>query len=294
VPSRVVHVRHAGVWKDSKSLDPANLDPQAIRQMLDAAIKKLTGLDDAGKAWKAMFRPSERIAIKVNTFSHSTGSCTHVQLVNAVVEQLQAAGLPPEQIVIFDRYDYDLQAIGYTINRDKPGVRCYGNERQYATGWTLVDTKVMLSQILLESDALINIPVLKQHMYGGISFAMKNHYGTFNRPDLFHGSAGQAIADLNAFPAIKDRTRLVIGDALTVTLGDYWDKEFAGDSIFMSFDPVAHDAVALQLFADVRKAKGFDPTAYIERATTWLTKSTELGLGTNDPSNMELVKVNLA
>ena len=77
VPSRVIQTHHTGVWSNQ------TLVPGALRQMLDASITKLTGLSDAGEAWAALFKPGERIAIKVNTFSNSL-IWTHVPLVLAV------------------------------------------------------------------------------------------------------------------------------------------------------------------------------------------------------------------
>jgi len=285
-PSKVVYAHHAGVW------DGEALVPEAIRQMLDASITKLTGLDDADTAWAVLFDPDERIAIKVNTILGSSG-WTHVPLVVAVAERLQALGIPSEQIIIFDRMTVELQKCGYSINKDGPGVRCYGTDRKYTAGWQLLNSDIRLSDILLGCDALINIPILKQHVYAGISFAMKNHYGTFNRPGGFHIGIERAIPELNALPPIRDRTRLIIGDALTVVLGDFWDTAVTGDAIFMSFDPVAHDTVGLQLFSEVKKANDDDPTGCVEKADAWLTNGAELGLGTNDPDNIELVEVRL-
>src|SRR5512137_607292 len=62
IPSRVVQTHHSGVWSEKA------LVPGALRQMLDASITRLTGLNDARAAWAALFKPGERIAIKVNTF----------------------------------------------------------------------------------------------------------------------------------------------------------------------------------------------------------------------------------
>jgi hypothetical protein len=167
VPSKVVHAHHAGVW------DGETLVSEAIRQMLDASITELTGLNDAIEAWAALFDPSERIAVKVNTIITSD-FWTHVPLVMAVTEQLQAVGIPPEQIIIFDRDVYELKHAGYTTNEDGPGVRCYGTGGCYTAGWTLMDSDILLSDILLNCDALINMPILKHHSHSGITFAMKN------------------------------------------------------------------------------------------------------------------------
>jgi len=287
VPSRVVRARHAGVW------DGDNLVPEALGQMLDASITNLTGLDDVNAAWAALFDPGERIAIKVNTILGSSG-WTRVPLVTAVTGRLQAAGIPPEQIIVFDRDTYELINAGYTINQDKPGVRCYGTDGDYTEGWTVADIDVRLSNILLDCDALINMPIVKQHMYAGVSFAMKNHYGTCDRPSFLHPPhTARAIAELNALAPIRDRQRLIVGDVLTVVLGDNWESSTPGDSILMSFDPVAADTVALQLFSEVRTASGKDPAGYVEKANAWLANSVELGLGTNDPGQMELVELNV-
>jgi hypothetical protein len=127
---------------------------------------------------------------------------------------------------------------------------------------------------------------------------MKNHYGTFDNPGAFHGSrAERAIAELNALPEIRERTRLVIGDALQISpeSGGGWFRAVTGDSILMSFDPVAHDAAGLQVLNEVLVAEGNDSKAeYTAKAAQlWLTRSAELGLGTNDPANIDLTEVNL-
>jgi hypothetical protein len=49
--------------------DGEALAPEAIRQMLNASLTELTGLNDAGEAWVSLFNPGERIAIEVNTSS---------------------------------------------------------------------------------------------------------------------------------------------------------------------------------------------------------------------------------
>ena len=289
VPSKVVHARHAGAWEGE------DLVPEALRQMLDASIIELTGLDDAIEAWAALFSPDERIAIKVNTIPRGS---THVPLVMAVTERLQAAGVPAEQILIFDRFTYELENEGYPVNEDGPGVRCYGTDYDHYTqeDWTLMDTAIKLSDLMLSCDALINIPILKQARGPGISFAMKNHYGTFNKPFNFHLPLWvRAFGELNALPPIRERTRLIIGDVLTVDKG--WDGAYhtigTGDAILMSFDPVAHDTVGLQLVNQILAAEGSSTEATTSQATPWLEHAAEIGLGTNNPDNMDVVEIEL-
>lgn len=289
-PSRVIHTHHAGVWRGEM------LSPDGLRQMLDGSLTALTGLTDAADAWRTLFSPHERVAIKVNTIDGSR-SWTHVELVTAVATCLQEeAGLPAEQIVIFDRLTDELESAGFTINRDGRGARCYGTGFDYTKGWELVGSPVRLSNILLECDALINMPILKQHGMSGISFAMKNHYGTFDRPERYHETISQAIAELNALAPIKERTRLIISDMLSIVGADSgeWWSAVTGDSILMSFDPVAHDTVGLQVYEDALTSEGPDPETASRLAAPWLERAAALGVGTNDPDHIDLVEVRLA
>jgi len=286
VLGKVVHTRHAGVW------DGDNLQSGALRQMLDASITQLTGIDDARAAWSALFAPGERIALKVNTIAGAS-YWTHVPLVMAIAQSLQDAGVPAEHIVIFDRLSRELQGAGYTLNTDGPGVRCYGTERAYTAGWTLLDRDVAISDVLLSCDALINIPLLKTHGTSGISFALKNHYGTFDRPGQYHGNIERALGALNALDAIRDRTRLTIGDALAICTHN-WNNAVTGDAILMSFDPVAHDAVGMELYTDARAATGANSAAAAKKVAAWLEYAASLGLGEYAPDAIDKVEVNLA
>jgi hypothetical protein len=106
------------------------------------------------------------------------------------------------------------------------------------------------------------------------------------------------MAELNALSPIKDHTRLVIGDALTACLRykgsyPYWTSDWAGDSILLSFDPVAIDTVALQLLEQLLTDDGGNPAAILAMATPCLESGAELGLGTNDPVNIDLTELNL-
>ena len=291
VPSRVVQVHHAGAWEGEA------LVPGALRQMLEASITSLTGLDDAREAWTSLFSPDERIAIKVNAFRNSI-IFTHVPLITALTGALQDAGIPAEQIVVFDYYTSELEEAGYTVNRDGPGVRCYGTDSDYTGGWMVGRSQVHLSDVLLGCSALINVPVLKSHMISGISFALKNHYGTCHNPGGLHASIGQSMAELNALGPIRDRTRLVIGDALEACLRyaerwPYWQADWRGDSILMSFDPVAHDAVGYQILTTEMTGAGMDIRRTESQAMPCLEAGAALGLGTKDLDQIDWAEITL-
>ena len=291
-PSTVVHTRHPKVW------DGENLVPGALRQMLDASITALTGLSDARTAWAALFQPHERIAVKVNVFRNSL-VWTHLALVDALTDSLRGAGVPGEQIVVYDHLTSEFETAGYPVNEGGPGVQYYGSDGRHTGGWTVAGRPVRLSNVLLECDALINVPILKVHGMSGISYALKNHYGTVSAPqDLHAPRLNMSIAELNALPAIRDRTRLVIGDALAICLQGadswpYWREAAPSDSILLGYDPVAVDTLGLQLFSQALSASGGDPTVAQAKAGAWLAAAAEAGVGTNDEANIDLIGVAL-
>jgi hypothetical protein len=286
--SAVVHTHHAGVWDGDKLL------PAVLNQMLDASITKLTGLNDAKEAWLSVFQPNERIALKVNSI---TTGVTHPAIVLAVADRLQAAGIPSENIYIFDRYAYELKWAGYQMNLDGPGARCVATgSSNYTGGWKLLGNNIRLSNVLLSCDAVINLPVLKIAGQFGISFALKNHFGTFDRPYDYHTPFARALPQLNAIPAIRDRARLAIGDLFTVKPvadGLGFRMVGTGDSILMSFDPVAHDAVGVQVASDVWSKQGRNPAAMLDSARRWLGACTTLGLGAHQPEAINMIDVKL-
>ena len=291
VPSKVVQTHHTGVWQGDQ------LSPEALRQMLDASITKLTGLDEAKLAWAALFKPTEKIAIKVNAFVDSA-IWTHVLLVKAVLASLQEIGVPARQIFIYD-YLCVFKDAGFEINEDGPGVRCI-RETKFSGQFKVADTTADLSDTLQSCDALINMPVLKAHMLSGLTFAMKNHFGTVNNPRGLHSPIDQCLAELNALPPIKDKTRLIIGDVLEANLKPsngwpYWKADWKGDSILMSFDPVAHDTLGMQILERLQTEKKSALAKPLKAlATSYLQKAAELGLGTNNPKNIDIVEVKLS
>jgi hypothetical protein len=290
-PSTVVRARHAGVWSGKQ------LNPKAIREMLDASITKLTGLKDAKAAWQALFAPDEQIAIKVNAFSHSL-IWTHVPLVDAITQSLIDAGIPADNLLVYDYGTSELKDAGFKVNEEGPGIRCHGLGTESVQDEPLAEgLTVPLTNILKKADAVINVPILKTHWIAGISFALKNHYGSVITPAALH-SVGQLLPALNGLPDIKDKTRLVIGDILEACLMysagfPYWDSDYVGDTILMSFDPVAHDAVGMEIFKQLKADKGQDSTFNQGLSEGWFANCGKAGLGANDIKNIKLEEIKL-
>jgi hypothetical protein len=261
-------VTNSGVWEGDKILS------DVVLEMLDATLVQLTGVNSALAAWQTLFDPGEVIGIKVNTISRYT---TTPEVAYAVAQRLQEAGIPPEQIIIFDRTDRELAARGFTLSADGPGMRCRGAKAwEQSTG--VSGSTQRIHDAMLSCDALINIPPIKQHGTSGFTSAMKNHYGTVRDPGALHGGdCDPYIAALNALPVIRDKTRLIVCDALRTCPYD-WDHMVRENLIMMSFDPVANDTVARQVLLDRCQADGRKGTYILERSH-YLDTAIKLGLG---------------
>jgi hypothetical protein len=136
--------------------------------------------------------------------------------------------------------------------------------------------------VMLSCDALINIPALKEHGISGFTSALKNHYGTIDRPgDLHAGQCDPYIPELNAVPVIRSKTRLIVGDFLRTCPYD-WNQMTKENTIAMSFDPVAQDTVGRQMLLDRREADG-RPGQYILGRSHYIDTAVEMGLGADVP-----------
>ena len=279
--SRVVLVRHSGVWVDGVP------DPARVLQMLDEGIRALAGTGNRQAVWQALFEPGERVLLKVNCIAY--GGPTQPAVTYAVAQRLQDAGIRAEDILIFDRTDHELQSAGYVLNEGRAGVQCHG-ARGEGSEAALTQAKVRFFQEIDNCDAIINLPTPKQHGGAGISVAMKNHYGSVNQPGRLHENwCDPSIAELNAQENIRQKTRLIVTAALKVSPAD-WNRPTREDSLLLSFDPVAMDTVARDILVRHRREMGLD-TGFLVDGSHQLGTAQALGLGTADASHIDLQEV---
>ncbi len=214
-----------------------------------------------------------------------------------MIAGLKLAGVKEEDIIVWDRTDREMIRSGFRINRGGPGVQCYGTEGDYEPEPTKVDRfSGRLSKILTRKiTALVNVPVLKTHTIPGITCTMKNHYGSHNNPGDHHGNhCDPFLAEVNSVPAIRNKTRLIVVDALRPLAngGPGMKAEFLWDylSLLIGSDPVAIDYQGWQIIEARRKEIGLRTLAEAGGPTKFIATAASLGLGTNDPAKMEVIR----
>lgn len=283
---RVVSARNASVWQQG------TLSASALAELLDASVVSLTGSPDARKAWTAICKLGDRVAIKVNSVVRGS---THLPLVLAVTQRLQEAGVRPDRITIYDRTTRELGDAGFQAADSGERVRCRGTDEDFVGGYTIARTGIRLSRLLTDCDALINIPVLKAFSIGGLSFGMKNHYGSFDIPQRFHDSSfTPGVVGLNALDPIRVRTRLIIGDVLAQeTRSDTTDYAVIGGqhTLLVATDPIALDRVGLQVALEALKRDGRDARQVENWANRWLLEGEKAGLGVASVERIQVQRV---
>ena len=272
---------------------------ELLRKLLDAGLQKLTRTPDAATAWRQLFRPTDRVGIKVNTL----GLSTQPAVVDAIVAGLRQADVAPENIIIWDRLDVELKAAGFKTNKSSRGVQCCGTDsEQRGSGYQRqVETSGQIgscfSKIVAEQvDTLISVPVLKDHNLAGVSLGMKNFYGAIHNPSKYHDdNCDPYIVDVVSHRYIRPKWRLTVCDATRAQYhagptrhpGYAWP--FGG--MIVSGDFVAADAVAADLLEAQRKAMGKNALEQDKRPTRHIATAGARGLGQANLSKIERIEV---
>ncbi len=272
-----------------------------LAKMLDAALTKLTGLPDAKQAWSALFRPGDVVGIKVNTLGRST----HPQVADAIVAGLTRAGVPARNIIIWDRFDVELQAAGYRMGRSSDGVKCYGTDARPGTGGAGYERTVESSGeigscfsriVTRQVTALISAGVLKHHDLAGVSGTLKNFYGAIHNPNKYHDDhCSPYVADVVRHPHIGPKLRLAVMDGIEAQYhagpakhpGFTWP--FAG--LLVGRDPVAVDRVSADIIDRKRVEKRMKTLAQDRRPIAHVMTAADRGLGVADLSKIDRVEL---
>ena len=292
--SRAVVAEHTEATDGVRVINAAN-----VQAMMDESVKQLTGEASVADAWLSLlpdFKEEHIVAIKVNCINAMLP--THFQVVDTIVAGLTGAGVPENNIIIYDLTSQHLTGSRYKTNTSDVGVRCFATQNNLE-GWKVdwkkpvevAGVRVYLSGILTGCDHLINVPVLKWHEQGTIpTLSLKNHYGSISSPSSLHGNITSAIPALNSLEAIKDKTRLVVIDALFgCWRNNVSSANFAPNSLIVTKDPVAANHIGAEIMMEERvKNKQWVPKTIV---TT--EKAAEMGLGTCDPERIELLKVEM-
>jgi len=309
-PGIVVKV-HTG-----RTASAGRIDVRLAKRALDQGLMKLTGKSAAKDAWREFVSPSDQIGLKVNPIAPRLPSSR--ELTQAVIDGLLEAGIPRSRIAIWDRRLLQLREAGFTMERF-PGIEILGTDVEGPNGKFTNDRGEYWSRENVDREALayfadiegaggkysyfsklvtqrftkiINLPVLKSVQPVGISFCLKNlAYGSLNNAVRLHQVGVNAIPEACAFPCLRDKTVLHIGDALRASyyggVGAPVRYNWDANLLFIGSDGVAVDLAAQEFLTAERIARGVQ-SAPDPKIRIYLDIASKLGLGVSDRAKIDL------
>jgi uncharacterized protein (DUF362 family) len=235
--------------------------------------------------------------MKVNCLIGERNS-TPPALVEALCNVLEGAGWKPNDLVVWERTNHELQRAGFKLSTGGFGRRCLGTDTNglgYGDEFhTVGKSSSLVSRILEEVvDANINLPVLKDHSIAGLSGGLKNMFGAINNPNKFHGNnCDPHVAEVSMMEPIRTKNRLMIMDAVQVQYhnGPGYDGRYLAryGGVILSDDPVASDRVGLEIVARLRQGNSLPTLEKAGRPSKYLQTAAGLGLGVAELSAIDI------
>ncbi|MCX6581422.1 MAG: DUF362 domain-containing protein [Candidatus Aminicenantes bacterium] len=274
------------------------VDKAAAAEYLSRALVRVAGAPSPTAAWQSLFSAGETVGIKLSCLPGPPLSSSK-GIVMAIVDGLLWAGIKETNIYIWDRSGRELDNAGFKPSN--AGINIVGTD-YYANGGYSPNIEISgsvgtcFSKIMETVDALICVPVLKDHDLAGVSIGMKNFYGAIHNPNKFHGNrCDPYVADLCNHPLIKNKWRLTVCDASRVQVhnGPAFSPRYAWEygGLLVGRDPVALDYVGWQIIEERRKELGLKSLAQENREPTYIMSAAKLKLGTFDMKFIRKIEI---
>ena len=255
-----------------------------VLALVDSGITSFTGKTSVGEAWKTLVSTQDTVGIKVYS-APGGNSGTRPSVAAGVISGLLQAGVPPQQIIIWDKQWSDLRRAGFVDLAGRYGVRVsssatagydetafYENALLGQPVWSDLEfkrkgagvgRKSFVSKLVTkEMTRIINVTPLLNHNTAGVCGNLYSlALGSVDNTIRFESDSARlatAIPEIYALPILGDRVVLNIVDAL---ICQYQGEQrsllhysTALNELRFSTDPVALDVLSLQELNRQRKA----------------------------------------
>ncbi len=292
-------------------------EPQlaVVRQMVQCGLTNITGQSTVARAWLSLVSTQDTIGIKVYSAPGPLGG-TRPAVVEALVETLLRAGIPPAHVVVWDRKRSDLQQAGFVALEQAYGIRVEGSvdagydnavaynpetpflgplvwsdlefgDREKGAGRKSYVSKLVTQQLT----KIINVSPLLNHYGAGVvgnlySLSLGSVDNT-QRFELNPSYLAQAVPEIYAMREIGDKAVLHVVDAL---ICQYQGQHVgllhyatALNELRFSKDPVALDLLSVQELTRQRRLANVAPSTGNKEL---FDNATLLQLGTDDPARI--------
>jgi hypothetical protein len=277
--SLVVHLRRDEV------IDGPKIHQPLLSEMIEEGLRIVTGAVRTADAWRTLLKPDDVIAIKLNQVGFTELGTSEV-FAGALVNSLGEAGFAPDRIILIEaprRLERELKT------RPRP-FGWSGGPISFGSGTD------ELAAVLQEVTAIINVPFLKTHNIAGMTGCLKNlSHALVRHPGRYHAQAcSPFVGDIVALPQIRDKLRLNIVNALRAVykggpaVGP--ESTWAHAGLLLSTDPVATDAVGIEILNEQRAKVSLGPVSDTAGQVPHVHAAAQRGVGTDDQDYIQLLQ----
>jgi uncharacterized protein (DUF362 family) len=249
-----------------------------VKEMIERGMRELTGENSAQAAWAKFVEPKDIVGIKINP-SGAPACCSSPEIVREIVAGVQSAGVPAGNIIVYDRYSYEID-IGSYQTLVPANVKVVGIQEAF-TGTSGYDMDIycdasffgewetrsyMASIVARGVTKIINVPTMKDHSAAGVTGCLKNlGYGTFNNVARSHRApysfTDPLIGVMCSVEPLRSKAVLHIMDGMRQVwhggpLTQVQDFIFPAGMLYVGTDPVAMDTLELEVIEKKRHEEG--------------------------------------
>ena len=306
--------------EDANAICDFQPNAAVVQNMVNRGLTNFTGQATVAAAWRSLVSTQDVIGVKVfSTAGMLSG--TRPAVVAAVIHSLLDAGVPAQQIVIWDKHEDNLRAAGFFNLAAQLGVRVAGcaetgydptnfyqpdtaiignlvwGDLEFGKKGEGVGRKSFVSKIVSRQiTKIISVaPLLNREDAGVCGHLYSLALGSVDNTLRFERDAGRlavAVPEIYALPAISDRVALNITDAL---IGQYeggsrglLHYSTVLNQLCFSHDPVALDTLAIKELDRERRA--LDAPEFKLNLELYANAAL-LQLGVNDPAKIQVEKL---
>lgn len=271
-PGRVVQVSAANAIVGNR------VSQAVVAGMIERGLKELTGEGSLRAAWAKFVEPSDVVGVKINS-SGAPACCSSPEIVREIIAGLESVGIAKENILVWDRYAYEIDIGGYQTLLPA-GIAIVGIEDGVGdvSGYDLNiyceanffgewETRSYMANVAANRvTKIINVPTTKDHSAAGVTGCLKNlGYGTFNNVARSHRApysfTNPLIGLMCSAEPLRSKSVLHIMDGMRLVwhggpLTQVQDFIEQVGTLYMGTDPVALDTVELEAIESLRRQKG--------------------------------------
>ncbi len=113
------------VWSvhEPSAISEFTVNAGRVRGMVDRLVLGVTGKESVAAGWRSLVEPRDVVGIKISAAGQGSGA-THRAVIEAIIDGLRAAGVPANNIIVWDRDADDLRAAGYLTRDGRPTLPC--------------------------------------------------------------------------------------------------------------------------------------------------------------------------